>query len=45
MNCLLIISGAFGLFRKDIAFKIGGYRSGAIGEDIDLVIRLAPVPS
>jgi cellulose synthase/poly-beta-1,6-N-acetylglucosamine synthase-like glycosyltransferase len=40
MNCLLIISGAFGLFRKDIALKVGGYRSGAIGEDIDLVIRL-----
>jgi cellulose synthase/poly-beta-1,6-N-acetylglucosamine synthase-like glycosyltransferase len=40
MNCLLIISGAFGVFRKDIALKIGGYRSGAIGEDIDLIIRL-----
>ena len=40
MNCLLIISGAFGVFRKDIAIKVGGYRSGAIGEDIDLVIRL-----
>jgi cellulose synthase/poly-beta-1,6-N-acetylglucosamine synthase-like glycosyltransferase len=40
INCLLIISGAFGLFRKDIAFKVGGYRPGAIGEDIDLVIRL-----
>jgi cellulose synthase/poly-beta-1,6-N-acetylglucosamine synthase-like glycosyltransferase len=40
MNCLLIISGAFGLFRKDVALKVGGYRSGAIGEDIDLVIRL-----
>ncbi|HVP89672.1 MAG TPA: glycosyltransferase [Terriglobales bacterium] len=40
MNCLLIISGAFGVFRKDIALEVGGYRSGAIGEDIDLVIRL-----
>ena len=40
MNCLLIISGAFGLFRKDIALKIGGYRRAAIGEDIDLVVRL-----
>ena len=40
MNSLLIISGAFGVFRKDIALKVGGYRSGAIGEDIDLVIRL-----
>ena len=40
MNCLLIISGAFGLFRKDIALKVGGYRKNAIGEDLDLVVRL-----
>jgi len=40
LNCLLIISGAFGLFRKDIALKIGGYRRAAIGEDMDLVVRL-----
>jgi len=40
INCLLIISGAFGLFRKDIALKIGGYRSSAIGEDMDFVVRL-----
>lgn len=40
MNCLLIISGAFGLFRKDIALKIGGYRRSSIGEDMDLVVRL-----
>jgi cellulose synthase/poly-beta-1,6-N-acetylglucosamine synthase-like glycosyltransferase len=40
MNCLLIISGAFGLFRKDVALKIGGYRTASIGEDMDLVVRL-----
>ncbi len=40
LNCLLIISGAFGLFRKDVALKVGGYRKSAIGEDMDLVVRL-----
>jgi len=40
MNCLLIISGAFGLFRKDMALQIGGYRKETIGEDMDLVVRL-----
>ncbi|MEN6311778.1 MAG: glycosyltransferase [Acidobacteriota bacterium] len=40
LNCLLIISGAFGLFRKDVALKVGGYRRAAIGEDMDLVVRL-----
>lgn len=40
LNCLLIVSGAFGLFRKDVALKVGGYRKSAIGEDMDLVVRL-----
>jgi len=37
---LMIISGAFGLFRTDLVRAIGGYRSRAIGEDLDLVVRL-----
>lgn len=36
---LLIISGAFGVFRKDIVKKIGGFRH-TVGEDMDLVIRI-----
>ncbi len=39
-NMLMIISGAFGIFRTDLLRAIGGYRSKAIGEDIDLVARL-----
>jgi cellulose synthase/poly-beta-1,6-N-acetylglucosamine synthase-like glycosyltransferase len=39
-NMLLIISGAFGVFRTDLVRAIGGYRTHAIGEDIDLVTRL-----
>jgi len=38
-NSILIISGAFGIFRKDILFAIGGYRK-TVGEDMDLVIRM-----
>jgi len=37
---LLIISGAFGVFRKDVVLKCGGYRPASIGEDLDLVVRL-----
>ena len=40
INCLLIISGAFGLFRKDIVIASGGYRNGAVGEDMELVVRM-----
>jgi cellulose synthase/poly-beta-1,6-N-acetylglucosamine synthase-like glycosyltransferase len=39
-NMMLIISGAFGLFRTDLVRAIGGYRPRAIGEDFDLVLRL-----
>lgn len=39
-NMMLIISGAFGLFRTDLVRAIGGYRAKAIGEDFDLVARL-----
>ena len=39
-NMLMIISGAFGLFRTDLVRAVGGYRSNAIGEDFDLVARL-----
>jgi cellulose synthase/poly-beta-1,6-N-acetylglucosamine synthase-like glycosyltransferase len=38
-NGLLIISGAFGIFRKDIVTAIGGYRK-TVGEDMDLVVRM-----
>jgi cellulose synthase/poly-beta-1,6-N-acetylglucosamine synthase-like glycosyltransferase len=36
---LLIIAGAFGVFRKDMVMAIGGYRH-TVGEDMDLVVRL-----
>ncbi len=40
LRSILIISGAFGLFRKDVVLQCGGYRPGTIGEDVDLVVRL-----
>lgn len=36
----MIISGAFGLFRKDFLLEIGGYRTDSVVEDFDVVVRL-----
>jgi len=40
MNALLIISGAFGVFRKETVIAAGGYKTDCIGEDMELVVRL-----
>lgn len=39
-NMLTIISGAFGVFRRDVILSVGGFRAEAIGEDFDLVARI-----
>jgi cellulose synthase/poly-beta-1,6-N-acetylglucosamine synthase-like glycosyltransferase len=36
----LIISGAFGIFKKLILLEIGGYRTDTVGEDMELVTRI-----
>lgn len=40
INGLLIVSGAFGLFRKDYLVKVDGYRDGFPGEDMNIIIKL-----
>lgn len=48
LKCLLIISGAFGLFSRKRVVEAGGYmtrngpmRKDTVGEDMELVVRLA----
>ena len=36
----LIISGAFGLFRRDVVIAAGGYMANSIGEDMELIVRI-----
>ena len=39
-NCLLVISGAFGLFSKAAIVAVGGYGTNTVGEDMELIVRL-----
>lgn len=40
MDSLLIISGAFGFFDREIALACGGYDTGTVGEDMEIVFRM-----
>jgi cellulose synthase/poly-beta-1,6-N-acetylglucosamine synthase-like glycosyltransferase len=40
LQTLMIISGAFGVFRRRAAVRAGGYRTDTVGEDMELVLRL-----
>ncbi len=39
-NTLMLISGAFGLFRRSTVVEMGGYRHDTVGEDLELVVRM-----
>jgi len=39
-NCMLIISGAFGLFQKAAVLAVGGFSTETMGEDMELTSRL-----
>jgi cellulose synthase/poly-beta-1,6-N-acetylglucosamine synthase-like glycosyltransferase len=40
MNNLLLLSGVFSLFRKDVVIEAGGYRPDVVTEDMELIVRL-----
>lgn len=40
MGALLIISGAFGLYRRDVLVEVGGLHADCIGEDAELTARI-----
>jgi cellulose synthase/poly-beta-1,6-N-acetylglucosamine synthase-like glycosyltransferase len=40
LGAMLIISGAFGLFRRETVVDVGGYATDTVGEDMELVVRM-----
>lgn len=40
INALLIVSGAFGVFRKETLVAVGGFDRTVVGEDMELIVRI-----
>jgi cellulose synthase/poly-beta-1,6-N-acetylglucosamine synthase-like glycosyltransferase len=40
VNALILISGAFGIFRRAEAVEVGGYTLGTVGEDLEIIVKL-----
>ena len=40
LDLTLIISGAFGVFKRSVVVDVGGYRTDTVGEDMELIVRL-----
>ncbi len=40
IDATLVISGAFGIFRRSVVVDAGGYATDTVGEDMELVVRL-----
>ncbi len=40
LHIMLLISGAFGLFRRDLVVAVGGLAPDSIGEDFELTVRI-----
>ena len=40
LNGLLLVSGAFGVFDREIVVNSGGYETKTVGEDMELIVRM-----
>ncbi len=39
-GAMMLISGAFGIFRRSVAVTVGGYSHGTVGEDMEIIVKL-----
>ena len=40
LHAVTLISGAFGIFRRDAAIQVNGYRPDTVGEDFEIIVKL-----
>jgi len=39
INALMMVSGAFGIFRRRASVEVGGYDPNSVGEDMELIVK------
>lgn len=39
-GAMMLISGAFGIFRRNVALEVGGYSHGTVGEDMEIIVKI-----
>lgn len=40
LDALMLISGAFGIFKRSAVIAVGGYSHGTVGEDIEIIVKI-----
>jgi len=40
LDALLLVSGAFGIFKRQTAIAVGGYSHGTVGEDMEIIVKI-----
>lgn len=40
LDGLLLVSGAFGMFDREVVIAVGGYSKKTVGEDMELIVRM-----
>ncbi|MCB1884271.1 MAG: glycosyltransferase [Geminicoccaceae bacterium] len=40
VGALMVVSGTFGLLRRDVVVEVGGYSLGTVGEDMEVIVKI-----
>ena len=40
VGALMVVSGTFGLFCRDVVVEVGGYSRGTVGEDMEVIVKI-----
>ncbi len=40
MGAMMLISGAFGIFKRQVMLEVGGYTLNTVGEDMEIIVKI-----